>query len=117
MNKYTLLALIWFILGIYGLIFREAGNSLPLFPHFDKVAHFALFFVQILLLAIAFIKSRNYIPYFSLFLFALLYAFGSELGQTYFTQTREGSWLDGIADMLGAGCALFVMKYYKAKKC
>lgn len=116
MNKYTLLAIIWFVFSIYALIFREASNSnLPLFPHFDKIVHLNLFLVQILLLAKAFKKSRSQIPYLGLFLFSLFYAFGSELGQAYFTKTREGSWLDALADMCGAICALFIMKYYELK--
>lgn len=42
MNKYALLAIFWFIIGIYALLFRESTNDIPPFPHFDKVSHFCL---------------------------------------------------------------------------
>ncbi len=66
MNKYALLAIFWFIIGIYALLFRESTNDIPPFPHFDKVSHFALFFIQIWLSANAFIRSKKGIPYFGL---------------------------------------------------
>ena len=40
LNKFTVAALIWFAAAIYALLFKEGGNSAPLFPHFDKVGHF-----------------------------------------------------------------------------
>ncbi|WP_409044702.1 VanZ family protein [Mannheimia haemolytica] len=115
MNKYALLAIFWFIIGIYALLFRESTNDIPPFPHFDKVSHFALFFIQIWLSANAFIRSKKGIPYFGLIIFALLYAFTSEWAQATFTSTREGSWLDGLADMLGASLSLLLVKYCKKK--
>ncbi|HGO5814253.1 TPA: VanZ family protein [Mannheimia haemolytica] len=113
MNKYTLLALIWFAVGIYSLIFRETTHDLPPFPHFDKVAHFGLFFIQIWLSARAFMQSKKAVPYLGLMLFALLYAFGSEWGQAQFTENREASWLDGAADLAGAGFALLLVRLLK----
>ena len=51
-NKWLVLAVIWFFMGIYALIFRESsGGNAALFPHFDKLAHNALFFIQTWLLA------------------------------------------------------------------
>lgn len=111
MNKFILLALLWFVIGIYALIFREAGNDIPPFPHFDKVSHFGLFFVQLWLAARAFIQANKAIPYFALLIFSLLYAVSSEWGQATFTENREGSWLDGIADLCGAAVALLMVKY------
>ena len=107
-NKFTLFAAAWFAAGIYALIFRESGNAPPPFPHFDKAAHFALFFAQIWLLAKAFIHDGLKIPYRGLLAFALLFAAGSEWAQAAFTVTREGSVGDGIADMLGASAALWL---------
>lgn len=107
-NKFTLFAAAWFAAGIYALISRESGNAPPPFPHFDKAAHFALFFAQIWLLAKAFIHDGLKIPYRGLLVFALLFAAGSEWAQAAFTATREGSVGDGIADMLGASAALWL---------
>ena len=107
-NKFSLLAIVWFIAGIYSLIFKEAGNTPPQFPNFDKVAHFALFFAQIWLLEKSYIHEKAKIPYLGLLIFALLFATGSEWAQATFTTTREGSIGDGIADMLGTGAALWV---------
>lgn len=110
MNKYTFLALAWFAIGVHMLIFKESSNELPPFPHFDKVAHFGLFFVQIWLAARAFIQSNKYVPYLGLTIFALIYALGSEWGQSHFTETRECSWLDVFADICGATLALVLIK-------
>ncbi|MDY2946753.1 VanZ family protein [Mannheimia varigena] len=113
MNKFGLLALIWFIVGIYALIFREGTNEPPLFPHLDKLSHFGLFFIQLWLLARFFIQSNKAIPYLGLMIFALLYAITSELMQALLTETRTGSWLDGLADIIGANLALLLAQYYK----
>ncbi|QNS14734.1 VanZ family protein [Mannheimia bovis] len=111
MNKYAILALLWFAISIYSLIFREStGESLPI-PHFDKIGHLGIFFVQFWLMARAFIQSNKAVPYLGLMISALFYAFGTELGQATFTETRQGSWLDGLADLCGAGIALLIVKY------
>ncbi|MFA9487612.1 MULTISPECIES: VanZ family protein [unclassified Mannheimia] len=115
MNRHALLALLWFVISLYSLIFRESSGDPPLFPHFDKIGHFAIFFIQIWLIARAFIQSNKFVPYLGLMIFALFYAFGTELGQAYFTETRQSSWLDGIADLFGAGTALLAVKYIYKK--
>lgn len=107
-NKFTLLALIWFIAGIYALIFRESGGGAPPFPHFDKVAHFLLFFGQLWLIAKAYISAVRPLPYRSLLVFALLCAVASEVAQALFTQTRQGDWLDAVADLCGSATALWL---------
>lgn len=65
-NKFSLLAIVWFVAGIYSLIFKESGNTPPPFPNFDKVAHFTLFFAQIWLLAKSYIheKAKNSVSRF-----------------------------------------------------
>ncbi|QHB17807.1 VanZ family protein [Mannheimia pernigra] len=115
MNKYTLLAVIWFVVSIYALIFRENGGSPPPFPHIDKIGHFSISFIQIWLAARAFIQSSKAVPYLGLIIFAFIYAFGTESGQANFTETRQGSWLDGVADLIGAGTALLIVKYIYKK--
>lgn len=116
LNKFTALAVLWFFAGIYSLLFRESGNIAPPFPHFDKFAHFCLFLAQFWLLAKAFIAEKQPVPYFSLWLGALIYALGSEWAQAAFTHTREGSLLDGVADMCGASLALWLAKQVEAAK-
>lgn len=115
-NKFTLLALIWFAAALYALLRESAGGSPPPFPHFDKLAHFLIFFAQIWLLAKVFMQEKRPIPYRGLLLFGLLFAAGSETAQALFTQTREGSWLDGLADMLGTGAALWLAQRVGAAK-
>lgn len=108
LNKFTLLALAWFAAALYALLFREADGGAAPFPHFDKVAHFALFFGQTWLLAKAWLAESRPVPYIALLVFALLFAATSEVTQALFTRTREGSWLDGGADILGTLAALWL---------
>ena len=58
-NKWFIFALMWFGLIVYGLLRESPPNGVSLFPHFDKVAHFLLFFCQTWLLARAFFGSEN----------------------------------------------------------
>ncbi|MCS4533567.1 VanZ family protein [Neisseria montereyensis] len=108
LNRFAGAAVIWFFGGCYLLLLREADGSVPPFAHFDKVAHFALFFAQIWLCAKAFMVENRPIPYRSLVVFAVLFAAGSEVGQALFTETREGSVGDAAADMLGTAAALWL---------
>lgn len=117
-NKWLILAVIWFFMGIYALIFRESsgGNAAP-FPHFDKLAHVALFFIQTWLLAKIWLYDYQKPLFKILFTFGLFYAIGSELAQHWFTQTRQGDVLDICADMVGVGCALYLAKIkYQVQK-
>lgn len=108
MNRWALLAVLWFAAGVYGLIFREAGSAPPPWPHFDKIAHCGLFFGQFWLLSKVFRAQGRSIPLLPLWLSALLLAVVSEWAQAAFTLTRSADWLDGVADMLGASAALWL---------
>lgn len=107
-NRFALFAVLWFVAAVYSLLFSESDSGAPPFAHFDKVAHFALFFAQFWLLAKAFMQDGLAVPYRLLFMLAVLAAAGSEIAQALFTRTREGSIADGFADMLGAGAALWL---------
>lgn len=107
-NRFLLFAVLWFVAAAYSLLFSESDGGVPPFAHFDKVAHFALFFAQFWLLAKAFMQEGLAVPYRLLFMLAVLAAAGSETAQALFTRTREGSMADGLADMLGAGTALWL---------
>ena len=108
-NKWLAAALLWLIAGIYSLIFRESNSHLaPPFPHFDKIAHAALFFAQTWLFAKAWLAERKKPPIAVLFTFTLCYAISSEIAQHLFTQTRQGDPLDALADMIGSSIALYL---------
>ena len=108
-NKWLTAAILWLIAGIYSLILRESSSHIaPPFPHFDKIAHAALFFAQIWLLAKAWLAERKRPPIAALFAFALCYAIGSEIAQHLLTQTRHGDPLDALADMAGSSIALYL---------
>ncbi|HFC8517636.1 TPA: VanZ family protein [Neisseria weaveri] len=116
-NRFMLMAVLWFAAGIYFLIFRESDSSNPPpFLHFDKFAHFALFFAQFWLLAKAFFSDGLTIPYGKLMITALCYAVVSETAQAWLTATREGSLLDGAADLAGAATALWTAAKVVAAK-
>lgn len=115
-NKFTAFALLWLAAGIYSLVFREADGGVPPFPHFDKAAHFLLFFAQTWLWARSFIEDKRPIPYRGIVIFSLIYAVGSEYAQAAWTETREGSFADGIADLLGMSAALCLAKKWAAVK-
>lgn len=108
-NKWLFLAVAWLTAGVYGLVLREAtGSNAPPFPHFDKMAHGLLFFVQIWLLCKAYLHENKAIPSVALLIFALIYAVASEWAQATFTLTRQADVWDGVADMLGAMMALTI---------
>ena len=111
-NKWLTAAILWLIAGIYSLILRESSSHIaPPFPHFDKIAHAALFFAQIWLLAKAWLAERKRPPIAALFAFALCYAIGSEIAQHLLTQTRHSDPLDALADMAGSSIALYLARH------
>lgn len=117
-NKWTLAAALWLAASVYGLIFREStGSHAPPFPHFDKMAHALIFFVQIWLLCKAHLQANRAMPNRALLIFALIYAVLSEWAQAAFTLTRQADLWDGVADMLGASLALYLGNaVYAARK-
>lgn len=109
-NKWLLLAAVWFVVIWVGLLRNNLGNDMPpMFPHFDKFAHCALFFAQIWLLARAWLAQQQRPPYLFLAIFALLFAAGSEIAQALFTQ-RTGDVWDMVADLVGASLALLLAR-------
>lgn len=107
-SVWQIAAFLWLLMGIYGLIFREsAGSTPPPFPHFDKMAHFFLFFVQTWLWAKNWLVVRQMPPLRLLAVCGLIYAVSSELAQHFFTATRQADLWDMVADMLGVSLALY----------
>ncbi|MDK4679643.1 VanZ family protein [Kingella negevensis] len=108
-NKWLVLGVLWFIAGIYSLIFRESTSQTPPpFPHFDKLAHCLLFFAQTWLLAKAWLTESLKVPTRTLFIFGLVYAICSEIAQHLLTKTRQGDPFDALADMIGVSVALYL---------
>lgn len=108
-----ILAVVWFAAAWFALLRENPPGGVPLFLHFDKAAHFALFFAQLWLMA----KSCTRHPPYAVFaLFTLAFALASELAQMWFTQTRAGDILDGIADLSGAATALWLDKTVRKNK-
>lgn len=111
-NKWTVLALCWFIAGAYALVWRENADTMPPpIRHFDKIGHFFLFFAQFRLAAQAYIAANIKPPYVALMLCALIYAAASEAAQHFFTATRQADIWDAAADLLGAAAALCLAKF------
>jgi VanZ family protein len=76
--------------------------ELKLFPHFDKVVHFGIYFVLALLLAAAFIKDRKYSrSYLLAGLASVITGIVFELIQKYLTTDRSGAIDDILANTLG----------------
>jgi len=102
---------IWFGLIAYASVTPSRNfPELKLFPHFDKVVHFGIYFVLALLLAAAFIKDRKYTrSYLLAGLASVLTGIAFELIQKYLTPDRSGEINDMLANTLGvlAGIAVY----------
>lgn len=116
--KWILLSLGWFFLMIYALLFESSTSlgGVPVIPYLDKAVHFGLFFGQFCLLGRAFIYLPNRLFWTILITFAVLFAFGTELGQRYLTNTRSMEFWDGMADMVGAIVALGLVRWAKSQR-
>lgn len=108
LNKWLVLALIWFGASIYTL-FLSSGNQSVSIPHFDKICHFGLFFGQFWLLCKICLQSNSTLPIRQYLFLALAWAAISEVIQSQLPH-RSGDILDAIADLLGAICALWLAK-------
>jgi VanZ family protein len=111
--------LIWLAIICYGLFLP--ANELPVkpllkIPHFDKMVHFALFFVLCLLLfkPIKKLKIKHYLwaPFISVLLGASL-----EITQHILSNTRSSNFLDFLANVTGILAAtLFYAFFVTGKK-
>jgi Predicted integral membrane protein len=104
-KRYTLLILCvaWAILIFILCTMPSGGLPNVRIPHFDKFAHFGIFFVQSVLLSLLF-KFQTRSSYFQIILLSTLLAFAYggflEIIQSNFFN-RNGDMYDLIADMLG----------------
>lgn len=108
-KKWAIFALLWFLLLIYALLLKPTGN-MPKIPNADKFAHFGLFFGQFWFVGrslIALSPKKYWVIGVGL---ALILAIGSELLQGL-TGYRSMEFFDGVADMMGAVGALWLVRW------
>lgn len=112
-NKWIFLSGAWFCAMIYALLLHSSSGNTPSppFPHFDKLVHTLLFFIQFWLIVRAFIHAKKALPYWQLLLLSLILAIGTEWAQAALTTTRQADVWDGVADLLGASVALLLGRH------
>lgn len=107
-NRWHVLALLWFLMSVYGLFLKAPSTEPPLFNQMDKVAHFVMFLGQFYSVGKIYQRQSNKQPYSWLLMLAVFWAIFSELIQGYFTARTMDVW-DGVADTIGALCACFLL--------
>lgn len=108
-KKWAIFALLWFLLLMYALLLKPTGNT-PKIPNADKVAHFGLFFGQFWFVGRSMIALPIKIYWAMGIILALVLAIGSELLQGL-TGYRSMEFFDGVADMVGAVVALWLVRW------
>jgi len=88
-------------------------------PHFDKIAHFGMYFIFTLVMVLDISKYQNFSRK-KVFLYSSVISFTIggliELGQSCLTADRSGNILDLLADTLGIFAALlFVIVAVRVK--
>lgn len=110
---------IWYGLIIYGSL--SPSKNLPhlqLFPHFDKVVHFGIYFILTVLIIPVFITKLKYLrSYILAFVISIFSGVLFEILQAFLSQGRTASIDDAIANTLGSvGGILFYQLFLKEKK-
>ncbi|MFZ4057352.1 MAG: VanZ family protein [Ferruginibacter sp.] len=117
-------SIVWFLLIL--VLISIPGEELPesefLFSiNFDKLVHAGLFGMQVILLCYALNKSNASIAqkkqlYILVTFLSCLWGLGTECIQLYFVHNRTFSWMDFIADSVGALIALPLCFRYLLRK-
>ena len=107
MNRYAIYAIAWFVLSAYGFFMRPPSVGVPLFPHFDKFVHFALFFGQLWMVARAYTSQMRPVNNVLWAGLALVWAIAIEVIQNTLPSRSADVW-DVVADVIGALCALAI---------
>jgi hypothetical protein len=110
--KYLIYSVIWSVFMIFVLLIpgdKLPADQLPI-KGFDKIVHFALFFVHYYIWVIGLIKQRFFklikektvkiSLFYSVFLAMLI-----EFIQWQFITQRSGDWMDVLANVLGISCS------------
>lgn len=109
---------IWFSFIVYASL--TPSQDLPkfnLFPHFDKIVHFVIYFVLSILLVPFLLKKDNYLKYYLISgITSILTGILFELLQFYIGQGRSASPYDAIANTIGAIIGIFFYQFFIRKK-
>lgn len=116
-RKYLFIT-IWFGLIIYASL--TPSRKIPdfqLFKHADKVIHFIMYLGFSFLLIPSLVKNSKYRNvYLQSFLLSVALGGCFELIQKFFTLDRSASWLDFLANTIGAIAGIFIYKWFFEKK-
>jgi len=98
-----ILSVVWAIVIFFLCTMPDPEISKFNIPHFDKIAHFSIFFVQSVLLSLL-LNFQTRKSYFQIIIFSTLLAFAYggliEILQSKFFN-RSGEFYDLIADIMG----------------
>lgn len=100
---------------LYLSILRNVSPlHIPVIPHFDKIAHFGLYFVLTAVICYELYRQRYQFNEKILWMWGLCYPilYGGlmELLQEYYFPPRTGDWEDWIADIVGVLIAFFICR-------
>ena len=108
-------AIVWTVLIFIGCSLPSKDiPKLGLFDHFDKLVHFAFFFIFFITWRLYFYKKKSI--NILLLIISLLFGFSLEFYQLHFVAGRSFDVWDAVADTFGAlvACLLFY-KYVKVE--
>ncbi len=114
--RFAILSMLWFCATIYALFLAPQNQTVPPFPHFDKVVHAALFFTQTWLWVKTYWALFRPLPIKMMMTILVLWAIISEVMQATLTTTRHGDVWDVIADVTGIILALLLAKRVEKAK-
>ena len=108
LNRWLNSFYILFLISLY-LFFAPLKDDGPeIFPHFNKVAHFSIFFLMTVFLIFGRLKW-----YYAL-IFCIFYALFTEIVQT-FLNYRTGSLFDFVSDILVITFAIFFVFFLEKR--
>lgn len=97
------------------------GNTLPgipIFPHFDKLVHAAMYFGLAILLVNPLSKRHMNAVYLHVLLICFVIGILIELSQAYIAMNRSGTWGDVTANICGTVLGIgFYHLVVKGRKC
>ena len=108
LNRWLNSFYILFLISLY-LFFAPFKDDGPeIFPHFNKVAHFSIFFLMTIFLIVGRLK-RNFA-----LIFCVFYALFTEIVQAFLVY-RTGSIFDFVSDILGITFAIFFVFFLEKR--
>jgi VanZ family protein len=90
------------------------NTSISKIPYIDKIVHFGMYFLLMMVIIIEHRKQiRNIKKLFLFSLFPLMYGILIEILQSTITTTRSGEFMDAVFDTLGIVAAVFIWKFVR----